>query len=134
MAQGGFLGRIGRAIRRIVAPSPIPRPPEEPPREREPRGAYRAIWREEGGKGSYQGNLSVFHNAIDSIEDDPAERLMLWRSYLKHINRGKGRFRRQDTANMFWRDSGIDPTSDAFNWAKWRQAMGYTGNRRSNTP
>ena len=133
MARGGFLRRIGRAIRRVVAPSPPPSPPQrrapEPPTEREPRGAYRDIWREQGGGRKYQQHLNLFHNAIDPIESDPQERLELWESYAKYMVHGEGRFRRNSAQNMFWRDSGIDPID--FNWASWREAMGFTGKRRS---
>lgn len=138
MARRGFLGRIGRAIRNIVAPPhppsrepppPPPEPPEEPGRQ-----DFRRTWREQGGRGSYRKNLRVFHKAIDPIEPDPEGQLELWESYVRNINRGEGRFRRNSTSNMFWRDSGIDPTSQAFDWNLWREAMGFTGKRRSRTP
>jgi len=135
MARLGFVGRIARAIRNVIAPPPRPprEPPQEPPREREPRGdLYREIWKDNRGQGSYRKNLKVFHAVVDPIEPDPGERLELWESYVTHINRPRGRERRQSTSNMFWRDSGIDPAD--FNWQAWREAMGYTGKRRSRTP
>jgi hypothetical protein len=134
MARRGFLSRVFDRIREVVAPRPPERereqPPPQPPKERP--SEYRGIWRSHGGKGSYQKNLKVFHAMIDPIEDDPSERVMLWDSYVRNINKGEGRFRRQSTSNLFWRDSGIDPES--FRWQEWREAMGYTGKRRSRTP
>lgn len=131
---GGFLSRIGRAIRNAVTPRPSPPPRERPePREPEPGSReYKDIWRTSGGQGSYRKNLKVFHSAVDPIEDDPDERIALWESYVSNIVKGRGRRRRQDIDNMFWRDSGIDPKD--FNWVRWREAMGYTGKRRSRTP
>lgn len=135
MARGGFLGRIGRAIRNIVAPPPSPPqppkrpPPEEPPPEPTNRD-YKRAWRDEGGKGSYRKHLNVFHNLVDPVEPDPEEQLMLWESYVRNMVRG-GRTRRQSPNNPFWRESGIHPSE--FNWANWRIAMGYTGTRRSRT-
>lgn len=141
MARGGFLGRIGRAIRNIVAPSPPP-PPREPrepeePREREPRGdPYKEIWREHDlkfrRKDNYQKHLKAFHSAIDPIEKDPDEREVLWDSYIRNMIKAEGTFRRQDSSNMWWRDSGIDPVD--FKWQAWREAMGFVGKRRSRTP
>src|SRR5215472_8149760 len=104
---GGFLARIGRAIRNVVAPRPSP--PREPPREppgppppEEPSARdYKEIWRNEGGKGSYKKNLKVFHNVVDPVEKDPEARLELWESYVHNIVAGRGRFRRQSTSNMF---------------------------------
>jgi hypothetical protein len=134
----GFIGRIGRAFKNIVAPSPPREPPRQPPRPPEPpeppRGnVYREIWREnKRGKGNYRKNLKVFHAAIDPIEKGEAERVELWESYVKHMVTPRGRYRRQDPQNMFWRDSGMDP--DDWNWAAWRDAMGYTGKWRSRTP
>lgn len=136
MARLGFIGRIGRAIRNVVAPPS--RPPEPPERPREPpapRGDdYKNIWRDIPNKGraNYRKNLKVFHAAIDPIEQDPAARLELWESYVQNIVAPRGRKRRQDTSNMFWRDSGLDPAD--FGWQAWREAMGYTGKRRSRTP
>lgn len=139
MARGGFIGRIARAIRNVFAPPrhapppPPPRPPEPRPPEPGPSGSdYRRVWRENDGKGSYQKNLKLFHSVVDPIEPDPDEQLDLWESYVKHIVTPRGRERRQSTANMFWRDSGIDPGD--FRWQQWREAMGYTGRRRSRTP
>lgn len=136
---GGFLSRIGRAIRNVVAPRPSPpreppeRPREPPEREREPGNReYRDIWRAERGQGNYKKHLKVFHSLIDPVESDPDEQLALWESYVSNIVRPRGRNRRQDINNMFWRDSGIDPQD--FNWVRWREAMGYTGKRRSRTP
>jgi hypothetical protein len=134
MARGGFFRRFVNAVREVIAPRPAPERPEPtgPPREQGPRGdPYRREWREQHGKGNYRKNLDVFHRVIDPIESDPTERLELWESYIRHINKGEGRFRRQDTANMFWRDSGIDP--QVFDWQRWRVAMGYTGRNRSKT-
>jgi hypothetical protein len=137
MARGGFLGRIARAIKKVVAPSPrrppAPPPGREPPRERGPRGGpFREVWRDNNGKGSYRKNLEVFHRVVDPIEKDPDEQLELWESFVKNIVNPRGRERRQSTDNMFWRDSGIDPRD--FRWQEWREAMGYTGKRRSRTP
>jgi hypothetical protein len=139
MARGGIFRRVGRAIRNVFTPSPrAPEPPREPRGPREPprRGDdYKDIWREHGAKGrhrNYQKNLKVFHNMVDPIEDDSDERLILWDSYVRNMVKGEGRFRRQDTANMWWRDSGLDPRD--FNWQAWREAMGFTGKRRSRTP
>lgn len=139
MARGGFLGRFVRGIEKfadnlvnIFTPSPRPpEPPREPPPE-PPPSQYRKTWRQMGGKGDYRKNLDVFHRLVDPVEDDPAERQELWKSYIRNINRGEGQYRRQDNQNLFWRDSGIDPRS--FNWQRWREAMGYTGKRRSRTP
>jgi hypothetical protein len=129
---GGFLSRIGRAIRNVVAPRPAPTPPPEPPPPREPANReWRDVWRNEGGQGSYRKNLRVFHKVVDPIESDPDEQIALWESYVHNIVR-KGRQRRNSTSNMFWRDSGIDPAD--FDWKLWREAMGYTGKRRSRTP
>jgi hypothetical protein len=69
---------------------------------------------------------------VDPIEADPGERLELWQSYVENIVAPRGRERRQSPSNVFWRDSGIDPVD--FNWQAWREAMGYTGRRRSRTP
>lgn len=145
MARGGGLfGRIGRAIRNIVAPSPpIPprrepppppeRGPQEPERGLEPRATYKAIWRAERGQGSYRKNLAVFHGIVDPIEDDPSERVDLWETYVRNINRNRrgDAYRRQSMFNPFWQESGIDPSS--FDWKRWRVAMGFTGKNRSNT-
>ena|SRR5216683_6032424 len=133
---GGFLSRIGRALQNVVAPRHPP-PPREPPRQPPPSPPpevreYRKIWRDKGGKGSYRKNLKVFHAVVDPVEPDPDGQLELWESYVKNIVKGQGRFRRQSTSNMFWRDSGIDPQD--FDWKNWREAMGYTGKRRSRTP
>jgi hypothetical protein len=133
---GGFLSRIGRVLRNVVAPPrererPAPPTPPPPPTPKEPRSAYRNVWREQRGKGDYKKNLAVFHSMVDPIEDDPNERLILWESFIRNINKGGGRFRRQSSANMFWRDSGIDPTE--MDWRRWREAMGYTGKNRSRT-
>jgi hypothetical protein len=140
MARFGFVGRIGRALKKIVAPSPHPprETPRQPPPRPEPpapsRDTYKEIWREykTGRAGSYRKNLKVFHSAIDPIEKDERERVELWESYVRHMVSPRGRYRRQDPQNMFWRDSGIDP--DDWNWQAWREAMGYTGRRRSRTP
>lgn len=135
MARRGFFGRIGQAIRNFVAP-PAPRPPErEPPPEipEEPsRRDFKAAWRELGGQGSFRRNLSLFHNKVDPIEPDREQQLELWESYITHVNRGEGRFRRNSSSNQFWRESGIDPVD--WDWSVWREAMGYTGKRRSRTP
>lgn len=134
MARRGFLGRIGHAIRRFVAP-PAPPPQREPPPEppEEPtRGDFRAAWRDLGGRGSFRKNLRVFHNKVDPIEPDREQQLELWETYIKHVNRGEGRFRRNSSSNQFWRESGIDPVD--WDWDVWREAMGYTGKRRSRTP
>lgn len=137
MARGSFLGRIGRAIRNVFAPSPRSQPPEqptEPPGRGGPpiRDRYRDEWVRQGGTGSYQQNLAVFHRLVDPVESDPDEQFELWESYVRHINLGEGNARRNSTSNMFWRDSGLDPTD--FDWANWRLAMGYTGTHRSRTP
>ncbi len=132
---GGFLSRSWRALRNVVAPSrrepPPPRAPEPPPEQGPGGREFRRVWRDRRGKGSYQKNLSVFHRMVDQIESDPDEQLMLWESYVRYINKGEGRFRRQSPQNMFWQDSGIDPTS--WDWRRWREAMGYTGKNRSRT-
>jgi hypothetical protein len=131
---GGFLSRIGRAIRNVVAPRLPERPPPTPqePPEQGPGGRdFRRVWRDHRGKGSYQKNLAVFHRMVDPIEPDQGEQLELWESYVRYINKGEGRFRRQSSQNMFWQDSGIDPTS--WDWRRWREAMGYTGKNRSRT-
>lgn len=140
MARGGFLGRIGRAIRNIIAPPPRPSPPREPPPQEPPepprRGdPYREIWRDEkrGRRGDYRKNRALFSKLMDDLhEEDEDEREMLWRSYVRNIVNTGGRYRRQDINNPFWRDVGVDPVD--FDWAKWRIAMGYTGRRRSRTP
>lgn len=136
MARRGFFGRIRQVVERVrevFAPSP---PPErEQPRERPapPRfDPYRREWRDQHGGDNYQKHLDVFHANIDPIEDDEDERLMLWESYIKYMVKGEGRFRRNDSQNIFWRDSGIDPQN--FKWDRWREAMGYIGDRRSRTP
>lgn len=134
MARGGLFGRIGRALRNIVAPSPPPArepPTEEQPPGREPRGTYRGIWRSQRGKGSYKKNLDVFHRMVDPIETDEAERIELWNSYVRNINRNRRNdsYRRMSTFNPFWQDSGLSP--DTMDWNKWRLAMGYTGKYRS---
>lgn len=140
MARGGFLGRIGRAIKNIIAPSPPPRreaPPPEPPREpprRDRISAEREIWREYRGGKNLNKHLALFHSLIDPIEDDPNERLEIWESYVRNMVKGEGQFRRNSSQNMFWRDSGLDPDPDVFNWARWREAMGFVGKRRSRTP
>ena len=137
MARGGFLGRIGRAIRNIVAPSPPPRErereylPPPPPGGGPPitTADYRRVWRHEHGKGSYRKNLDVFTRLMDDVRMPESEREELWESFIQNINRGQGRYRRNSTFNQFWQDTGIDPA--AMDWAKWRIAMGYTGKRRS---
>lgn len=137
MARGGLFGRIGRALRNIVAPSQPPRrepPPREPPREappREPRDSYRGIWRREHGTGSYRKNLDVFHGMVDEIEPDEAERVELWESFVRNINRNRrgDAYKRQSMFNPFWQESGIDPST--MDWRRWRLAMGYTGKNRS---
>lgn len=140
MARRGFFGRIRDAIRNVVAPPTgrhRPQPPPEPPRPPTPTGPsrneYREIWRDYATPrgASYQSNLAAFHAAIDPIEEDPQERLDLWRSYVRNIVAGEGQFRRNDTANLFWRDTGMDPRD--FNWQRWRAAMGFTGKNRSRT-
>lgn len=138
MARRGFLGRIVDRVREFIAPpSPPPRerePGPEAPRERERRGdPYRRAWRDQGGKGSYRKNREVFDKMMDAVhEDDENEREELWESFVRNIVNGKNRPRRQSTDNPFWRDSGIDPSN--FRWKDWREAMGYTGKRRSRTP
>ena len=133
MARFGFVGRIGRAIRNIVAPPPPPQRPAPPPPPEEPRGRdpFRREWRAQHAKGDYKKNLRAFHKVVDPIESDPDQQLELWDSYIHNIVKGQGRFRRNSTSNMFWRDSGIDPAD--FDWAMWREAMGYTGKRRRGT-
>lgn len=129
MARDGFLRRIANALGIRRAPKPERAPPPEPPSSR--RDEYRDIWRQQRAKGSYRKHLRVFHSMIDPIEDDESEREQLWDSYVRHMVKGEGRFRRNSTSNMFWRDSGIDPQD--FNWQRWREAMGFTGSRRSRT-
>jgi hypothetical protein len=134
MARGGFLSRITRALKNVVAPRQPPpeRPRPEPPRAQGPRDTdYRKAWRSGGGKGNYKKHLTVFHRVVDPVEQDPDEQLELWDSYVRNIVSGRGRARRQSTDNLFWRDSGIDPSD--MNWQAWREAMGYTGRRRSRT-
>jgi hypothetical protein len=132
MARRTIFGRATRALRKIFAPSSRPRPPAPPPAPPPTHGdPYRETWRDLRGKGNYKKNLAVFHALIDPVEQDPAEREELWESYVRHINKGEGRFRRQSTSNMFWRDSGIDPSD--MDWRRWRIAMGYTGKNRSKT-
>lgn len=141
MARGGFLGRIGRALRNIVAPSPPPRreppreepPPREAPPPRRPADSYRGVWRKQHGKGSYRKNLDVFHRMVDEIEPDEAERIELWDSFVRNINRNRrgDAYKRQSMFNPFWQESGLDPST--MNWAAWRQAMGFTGRNRSKT-
>lgn len=141
MARRSFVGRIGRALRNLVAPSPRQPPPpppsrEEPPKRGPGRDEYRDVWRSERAqnvpRANYQTHLRTFHGLVDPIEDDPGERLQLWESYVKHMVKDEGPFRRNSSSNMFWRDTGIDPLD--FNWRMWRAAMGYEGNRRSRTP
>jgi hypothetical protein len=133
VARQGFLGRIRQAIRNIVAPPQPPRRKAPPPPPEEPTGKdFRRAWRDLGGQGSYRKNLRVFHKTVDRVETDPEQQLELWETYITHINRGEDRHRRNSTSNMFWRDSGIDPTD--WDWTDWREAMGYTGKRRSRTP
>lgn len=141
MARRFSFKRLAQAVRNIVAPSPRRVPPPEPerpaPREPEPYAPsaynpFRATWRREGAKGNYRKNLAAFHKAIDPIERDPDAQLELWDSYVRNIVKGEGRFRRNSSANMFWRDSGLDPRD--FDWKAWREAMGFTGKRRSRTP
>jgi hypothetical protein len=146
MARGGFLGRIGRAfgrveraIERIIAPprpAPPPAPPQPPGRGGPPirRDPYREIWRDHkrGRKGSFERNYRVFSKLVDPVVEDDDEKRELWESFIRNIVNGEGDRRRNSTSNMFWRDSGIDPRD--FDWALWRQAMGYTGRNRSRTP
>jgi hypothetical protein len=138
MARRFSLGRLFKAVRNIVAPpqreAPEERPPPRDPEPFEPRSRdpFRAAWNRQNGQGSYKRNLRVFHSIVDTVESDPSEQAELWQSYIKHINKGEGRFRRNSNQNMFWRDSGIDPRD--FNWKAWRAAMGYEGKRRSRTP
>jgi hypothetical protein len=135
MARGGFIGRIGRALRNIIAPSPPPQrpaPPPEPP-GRPPADTYRGVWRKTGGRGSYRKNLEVFHRMVDPIESDEAERVELWESFVRNINRNRrgDAYKRQSMFNPFWQESGIDPST--MDWRRWRLAMGYTGKKRSRT-
>jgi hypothetical protein len=133
MARRFSLGRIIQRVRNIVAPSPPPPPKREPPpRERPSRDPFKAEWKRLRGKGNYRGNLKAFHKIVDRVESDPDEQVILWESFVTHIVKGEGRFRRNSNQNMFWRDSGIDPRD--FDWKIWREAMGYTGKRRSRTP
>ena len=127
MARGGFLGRIGRAIRNVVAPSPRP---SEPPREQPPpsppeptTGSYRQAWRELHGKGSFRKHRALFHKHVDKYEEDPNVRRELWDSYVKHIASGESRARRNVANNPFWRESGIHPAD--FDWRAFRIALGY---------
>jgi hypothetical protein len=139
MARRGFLGRIVDRVRNIVAPSQPPRepprqpppPPEPPPRG--PRDSYRGVWRKQHGSGSYRKNLEVFHGMIDDIEPDEAERIDLWNTYVRNVNRNRrgDPYRRQSMFNPFWQESGIDPST--MDWRRWRIAMGYTGKNRSKT-
>lgn len=144
MARRGFLSGFIRGVERLAdrignvfgAPPPPPPPPRQLPREeeppaREPRGTYRGIWRSQRGKGSYKKNLEVFHKLVDPVEPDEAERVDLWETYVRNINRNRktDAYRRQSIFNPFWQESGIAP--DSFDWKKWRIAMGYTGKRRS---
>lgn len=133
---GGFLSRIRSALRNVVAPRHPPAQEPSPPSPPSPppppsNKAYRKIWRDESGKGNYNKNLKLFHALIDPVESDPDGQLELWESYVRNIVKGQGRFRRNSTSNMFWRDSGIDPAD--MDWKRWREAMGYTGKRRSKT-
>lgn len=134
MAGRGFFGRIVDRVRQIVAPPPPPRerePPPEQPREVSHR-EYRHIWRDERPKGNFNRNLAVFERMMNDVDMPQDERPELWESFIRNIVKGQGVKRRNSTANMFWRDSGIDPAD--MDWAAWRAAMGYTGRRRSRTP
>jgi hypothetical protein len=142
MARFNPFKRVVNAIRRVIAPSPPPERAPEPPRER-PREhpelytgpterTFRRVWRQETTrKADYNKNLEVFHSMVDPIESDPDEQLELWHSYIRNMVNGEGQFRRNSSQNMWWRDSGLDP--DNFSWARWREAMGFTGKRRSRT-
>jgi hypothetical protein len=130
MARRSFFSRITRAVRNIFAPSPPPPRPARPPAPTGPsapvRRDFRAIWRSEHpkhSKANFEKHLRLFHSAIDPIEQDPNEQLDLWQSYVHNIVNDEGRFRRNSTQNMFWRDSGIDPAD--LDWSAWREAMGY---------
>jgi len=133
MARGGFLGRIGRVIGRIVEsvrPAPPPReepPPQEPPKPPPRRNPYRDKWRElkTSRRGNFDKNYRVFSRLVDPVVEDDDEKQEYWESYIRNIVNGEGNKRRNSTQNMFWRDTGIDPSD--FNWAVWREAMGYTG-------
>jgi hypothetical protein len=106
----GFLSRIFRR------PAPVS------------RDEYREIWDRERAEGEYRKQLAVFRSAAEPLESDPDELLDLWRSYVQHIVNGEGRYRRNSSSNMFWRDLGLDPRD--FDWAGWRVAMGYKARQR----
>src|ERR1700756_1427772 len=99
MARFNPFRRVVNAIRRVVAPSPPPRreqePPQRPPTPTGPsRDPYRQQWRRNvtARRADYRKNLEVFHSMIDPIEDDEAERLELWESYIRNMVNGEGQF------------------------------------------
>lgn len=133
MARGGFFSRIRSLFRGEPRPAP-PSGRHARPQERERRDFYRQVWHDEPGKsGSYSAHRRFFDHLMDELhETDPEERRMLWESYVHNVVRSGGTVRRNSVNNLFWRDVGLHP--DDFDWAAWREAMGYTGERRSNTP
>lgn len=68
----------------------------------------------------------VFSQGLDLDRD---ETLRFWRDYNNYLVSDRYHGKRSDPNNPFWQKWNIDP--EAFNWRRWREAMGYPhGGRR----
>lgn len=130
--DGGFFGRLGRAIARIISPSRRPQPPPEPPQAPTGRGSpfreifdddvSRRITREVSGKTGYSRNEQYqlhielfFSTYMTELPQD--EQLEAWEGYLKS-------FVTNTRPHSDWfGEWGMDPRD--FDWEAWRHAMGY---------
>lgn len=140
--------KLTRQARQAGRPAPAP-PPTVPPREPPPpprRGGGgnpfltafngtvtgRQIRRIQDDTGFsrneiFQHHVELFYSLPGIDEENRGEQLRLWQVYLDHMV--VSRERRNDPANPFWREFGIDPRTVAFDWGEWRDAMGYSRRR-----
>lgn len=91
-----------------------------------PRRQIRRISDETGFSANeiFQRHVELFYSLPGITEEDRGEQLRLWQVYLDHMVVSAER--RNDPANPFWREFGIDPATVAFDWSEWRDAMGYS--------
>lgn len=121
MARRGFFRRIFDAVQRIFTAPPA-RPPEREPEEPDLDDRMRQAWRDETRSRldrNFERHLELF-GSIPGIElESDDEREYLWRSYIENMVRGT--HRRNDPANPWWADIGLDPRD--FDWAAFREAI-----------
>lgn len=104
------------------------RAPSEPPAQRESRqrptrgDAYRDIWRQEGGTGSFT-RAQRFFQGLPASYADREDELTTWRSFVANMVNGPAGQRVNDPGNPFWSRIGLSPRD--FDWSGWRAVMGY---------